>query len=198
MSKRVGAYPRVRLEGGGSGVVSQAGAVLLVETVRKVGLCTALSAAMAPWRKPWTVHDVGKVLLDVAPATALGGGCLADVAMPPGRARHVRPGGMIGPHGLPAHRHRRLRKERPRPGAQSRFTDLDGLRRTCFATNTKGGRLADLEDATADGHAARTASEVPAPSACATCPCTTRPRTGSGWRSSRSHSPSSPGCPCSP
>lgn len=26
-----------------------------------------------------------------------------------------------------------------------RFTDLDGLRLTCFATNTKGGQLADLE-----------------------------------------------------
>ncbi|MFJ8795123.1 hypothetical protein, partial [Streptomyces sp. NPDC102462] len=30
-------------------------------------------------------------------------------------------------------------------GAQLRFTDLDGLRLTCFATNTKGGQLADLE-----------------------------------------------------
>lgn len=33
VSKRIGVYPRVRLEGGGSGVVSQTGAVLLVETV---------------------------------------------------------------------------------------------------------------------------------------------------------------------
>lgn len=79
MSKRIGLYPRVRVEGGGRGVVSQAGAVLLVETVRKVGLDTAVSAAMAPWRKPRTVHDPGKVLLDVALATALGGDCLADV-----------------------------------------------------------------------------------------------------------------------
>ncbi|MBO0915679.1 hypothetical protein J1C73_15640 [Streptomyces laculatispora] len=37
------------------------------------------------------------------------------------------------------------RKERPHPGAQLRFTDLDGLRLTCIATNAKGGRLADLE-----------------------------------------------------
>ncbi|MFF0228630.1 transposase, partial [Streptomyces sp. NPDC004629] len=36
-------------------------------------------------------------------------------------------------------------KERPHSGAQLRFTDLDGLRLACFATNTKGGRLADLE-----------------------------------------------------
>ena len=38
-----------------------------------------------------------------------------------------------------------VRKEHPHPGAQLRFTDLDGNRLTCFATNTKGGQLADLE-----------------------------------------------------
>ncbi|MEU0823199.1 IS1380 family transposase, partial [Streptomyces mirabilis] len=38
-----------------------------------------------------------------------------------------------------------VRKGRPHPGAQLRFTDLDGLRLTCFATNTQGGQLADLE-----------------------------------------------------
>jgi hypothetical protein len=81
VSKRIGLYPSVRVEGGGSGAVSQAGAVLLVEAVRKSGLDTAISAALAPWRKPRAVHDPGKVLLDVAPATALGGDCLADVAM---------------------------------------------------------------------------------------------------------------------
>jgi hypothetical protein len=62
-------------------VVSQAGAVLLVETVRKTGLDTAISAALTPWRKPRAVHDPGKSLLDVALAVALGGDCLADVGM---------------------------------------------------------------------------------------------------------------------
>jgi hypothetical protein len=38
-----------------------------------------------------------------------------------------------------------VRKERPHPGAQLRFTDLDGLRLNCFATNTQGGQFADLE-----------------------------------------------------
>jgi Transposase DDE domain group 1 len=38
-----------------------------------------------------------------------------------------------------------VRKERPHPGAQLRFTDIDGHRFTCFATNTKTGQLADLE-----------------------------------------------------
>jgi hypothetical protein len=37
------------------------------------------------------------------------------------------------------------RKERPHPGAQLRFTDLDGHRVTCFATSTRRGQLADLE-----------------------------------------------------
>ncbi|WP_030299570.1 IS1380 family transposase [Streptomyces katrae] len=81
MSKRSGLYPRVRVEGGGSRAVSQAGAVRLVETLRKSGLDTAMSVAMTPWRKPRTVHDPGKVLLDVALAVALGGDCLADVGM---------------------------------------------------------------------------------------------------------------------
>ncbi len=36
---------------------------------------------LAPWRKPRAVHDPGTVLLDVALAVALGGDCLADVAM---------------------------------------------------------------------------------------------------------------------
>jgi hypothetical protein len=31
------------------------------------------------------------------------------------------------------------------PGAQLRFTDIDGHRFTCFATNTRRGQLADLE-----------------------------------------------------
>ena len=79
--KRIGSYPRVRVEGGGRGVVSQAGGVLLVETVRKSGLDTAISAALAPWRKARAVHDPGKILLDVALAVALGGDCLADVGM---------------------------------------------------------------------------------------------------------------------
>jgi Transposase DDE domain group 1 len=37
------------------------------------------------------------------------------------------------------------RKERPHPGAQLRFTDIDGHRFTALATSTKGGQLADLE-----------------------------------------------------
>nr|BFF05806.1 hypothetical protein GCM10023233_07750 [Brevibacterium otitidis] len=38
-----------------------------------------------------------------------------------------------------------VRRERPHPGAQLRFEDVDGYRLTAFATNTTGGQLADLE-----------------------------------------------------
>lgn len=38
-----------------------------------------------------------------------------------------------------------IRKERPYPGAQLRLTDADGMRLTCFATNTVGRPIAELE-----------------------------------------------------
>ncbi|MFE2136826.1 IS1380 family transposase, partial [Streptomyces sp. NPDC059466] len=79
MRERSGSYPHVRVEGTGDGAVSQAGGVLLVETVRRAGLDAALSTALAPWREPRTVHDPGKVVLDLALAVALGGDCLSDV-----------------------------------------------------------------------------------------------------------------------
>jgi hypothetical protein len=79
--KRRGLYPRVRVDARGSAAVSQAGGVLLVETVRVLGLDEGLSRALAPWRKPGSVHDPAKVLLDLAVAVAHGGDCLADVAV---------------------------------------------------------------------------------------------------------------------
>ncbi|MEU7474170.1 IS1380 family transposase [Streptomyces sp. NPDC044984] len=81
MKQPTGSYPRVRVQDDGRAVVSQAGSVLLVETVRKTGLDQAISQVLAPWRKPRAVHDPGKILLDVALAVALGGDCLADIAM---------------------------------------------------------------------------------------------------------------------
>jgi DDE family transposase len=61
--------------------VSQAGAVLLLDAVGAAGLDRALRAALEPWRKPTAVHDPAKIVLDVAVALALGGDCLADVAV---------------------------------------------------------------------------------------------------------------------
>lgn len=57
MSKRTGLYPRVRVDARGRGMVSQAGGLLLTDTVRASGLDAALSAALAPWRKPLARHD---------------------------------------------------------------------------------------------------------------------------------------------
>ncbi len=65
----------------GRGLVSQAGAVLLWETMRVTGLGRGLSAGLARWRAPRAVHDPGKVIGDLAAAVALGGDCLADIAV---------------------------------------------------------------------------------------------------------------------
>lgn len=81
MSKRIGSYPRVHVRDDGGAVVSQAGGMLLVETVRKTGLDEAISAALALWRKPRAVHDPGKILLDLALTVALGGDCLSDIGV---------------------------------------------------------------------------------------------------------------------
>ena len=40
-----------------------------------------MSSALAPWRKPTARHDPAKIVLDLAVALALGGDCLADVAL---------------------------------------------------------------------------------------------------------------------
>ena len=61
--------------------MSSAGGLLLRQSVRLSGLDRTLSAAMSPWRLTRATHDPGKVLLDVATAVALGGDCLADVAV---------------------------------------------------------------------------------------------------------------------
>ncbi|MGA4949230.1 IS1380 family transposase [Streptomyces lydicamycinicus] len=81
MREPIASYPHVRVQGDGRQVVSQAGSVLLVETVRKTGLDRAVSAALEPWRKPRAVHDPGKILLDLALAVAMGGDCLTDITM---------------------------------------------------------------------------------------------------------------------
>jgi hypothetical protein len=53
--------------------------------------------------------------------------------------------GMVDLSGWPAGMRLIVRKERPHPGAQLRFTDVDGLRLTAFVTNTGRGQLPDLE-----------------------------------------------------
>jgi hypothetical protein len=81
VGKGSGFYPRVRVDGAGRGVVSQAGGSLLAAVVGVSGLDVALSAALRPWREPLAVHDPAKVVLDLAVALGLGGDCLADIAL---------------------------------------------------------------------------------------------------------------------
>ncbi|MQA76741.1 MAG: IS1380 family transposase, partial [Solirubrobacterales bacterium] len=63
MGKSTGPYPSLSVDTAGIGIVSQAGAVALLRTAEKTGLTRALSAAVAPWRKPSATHDPGKILL---------------------------------------------------------------------------------------------------------------------------------------
>ena len=79
--KVIGLYPRVHVDTSRSSAVGQAGGVLLTETVRLCGLDGLLSAGLARWRKPTAVHDPAKIILDLALSLAVGGDCLADIAV---------------------------------------------------------------------------------------------------------------------
>jgi hypothetical protein len=81
VSKRSAFYPRPSADAAGSQVVSHAGSLLLTETVATVGLDRQLSAALSRWRAPNSVHDPAKVLIDLALTLAVGGDCLADIAV---------------------------------------------------------------------------------------------------------------------
>src|SRR3954453_19570973 len=54
---------------------------MLLATAGVSGLARGLSEVLAPWRADRTVHDPGKTVLDLAVAVALGGDCLADIAV---------------------------------------------------------------------------------------------------------------------
>ncbi|WLP92750.1 IS1380 family transposase [Gordonia sp. NB41Y] len=79
MSKSTSWYPSLSVDGSRTGVVSHAGATVLLRAAEKTGLSRHLSTGLTPWRKPLATHDPGKILLDLAVAVALGGDCLADI-----------------------------------------------------------------------------------------------------------------------
>jgi hypothetical protein len=62
-------------------LISSTGAALLVQTAQVSGLTSVLSDQLRSWRAPRSVHDPGKMVLDLAVAIALGGDCLADAAL---------------------------------------------------------------------------------------------------------------------
>ena len=73
--------PMITVSADGSGIVSQAGGLLLTSALRAVGLGEGLSAGLARWRAPRAAHDPGKIIADLAVTLALGGDCLADIAV---------------------------------------------------------------------------------------------------------------------
>lgn len=79
MRQSTGFYPAVHVDDHGTGIVSQAGATVLLETIKAVGLDHQLRAALAPWKKPFAWHDPAKIVLDQVISLATGGDCLADV-----------------------------------------------------------------------------------------------------------------------
>jgi hypothetical protein len=72
---------KIMVSADGTGVVSQAGGLLLTRTLEVTGLNCGLEEALERWRAPRAVHSPGKIITDLAVALALGGDCLADVAM---------------------------------------------------------------------------------------------------------------------
>jgi Transposase DDE domain group 1 len=71
----------VRVEGGSESLISSSGASMLLATAAVSGLAVGLSRALGSWRPARAVHDPGKTVLDLVVAIALGGDCLADVAV---------------------------------------------------------------------------------------------------------------------
>ena len=81
MVKNSGLYPSVVAESGDVPAVGLAGARLLTETSGVTGLSNELSQALSTWRRPGSVHDPGKIILDLAVCVALGGRCLSDLSL---------------------------------------------------------------------------------------------------------------------
>jgi hypothetical protein len=79
--KNNGCRVKIAVSSDGAGIVCQAGGLLLVETLRISGLAGGLSAGLEPWRAPRAVHDPAKIVADLAVSLALGGDCLADIAV---------------------------------------------------------------------------------------------------------------------
>jgi hypothetical protein len=71
----------VRVESSSESLISSSGAVMLLRTAAVSGLARSLSDRLASWRPSRAVHDPGTVVLDLAVAIALGGDCLADLAV---------------------------------------------------------------------------------------------------------------------
>ena len=79
--KNTGCCTKITVSADGSGIVSHAGGLLLTRTLQVTGMGRGLSAGLVRWRPGRAVHDPGKIVADLVMALALGGDCLADVAV---------------------------------------------------------------------------------------------------------------------
>ncbi len=73
--------PKITVSADGTGIVSQAGGLLLTRALAVTGLDAGLTAGLERWRAPRAAHDPGKIIADLAVMLALGGDCLADIAL---------------------------------------------------------------------------------------------------------------------
>ncbi|MGJ6970022.1 IS1380 family transposase [Streptosporangium sp. G11] len=79
--KTTASHRTITASADGTGLLSHAGALLLLHTLRVTGLDRVLSAQLERWRPERAVHDPGKIVADLAVSLALGGNCLADIAV---------------------------------------------------------------------------------------------------------------------
>ena len=144
MMNTTGPYPRLKVDTTASGAVGQAGGVLLTETIAVTGIGRELSAALTPWRKPLAIHDPAKVITDLAVTLALGGDCLADIAL-----LRSEP----GVYGLVASDATVSRTiDAARAAARSRAWGLAGTDSPDYGTNAKNPLVVDLDATLVTSH----------------------------------------------
>jgi Transposase DDE domain group 1 len=71
----------VEVRADGEGLVSHAGAFILVELADRLGLTAGLCEAMTPTRERRSAHDPGVVVRDLAVSVADGGDCVTDLGV---------------------------------------------------------------------------------------------------------------------
>ena len=91
MSKRNRRRGCVQVSADGDGLVSHAGVAALAEVARVSGLDVALRRELGPFCRPLAVHHPGRVVLHLAMSLALGGDCLADMAVARGHSMLLGP-----------------------------------------------------------------------------------------------------------
>ncbi|MEJ7634003.1 IS1380 family transposase [Aeromicrobium sp.] len=79
--KNIVAGRRVHVAAGSESLISSSGLSLLAQTASASGLSDVLTAGLSRWRKPASIHDPGKIVLDLVLAIAAGGDCLADISL---------------------------------------------------------------------------------------------------------------------